>query len=63
MQGDRFAPVAGLPPGLDVTTISELPSGALVIGVLTESMYVFDGPHLEQPWTGPTDCPATHRPS
>jgi diguanylate cyclase (GGDEF)-like protein len=43
MHGDRFIPVAGLPQGLDVTTISELPSGMLVIGILTESIYVFDG--------------------
>jgi diguanylate cyclase (GGDEF)-like protein len=41
--GDRFTPVPGLPPGLDVTTIYELPSGAIVIGVITESIYVFDG--------------------
>jgi ligand-binding sensor domain-containing protein/signal transduction histidine kinase len=41
--GDRFAAVTGLPPGLDVTTISELPSGELVIGVLAESIDVFDG--------------------
>ena len=41
--GDRFTAVTGLPPGLDVTTIYELPSGAIVIGVITESIYVFDG--------------------
>ena len=39
----RFAPFPGLPAGLDVTTISELPDGGLVIGLLTESIYVFDG--------------------
>ncbi len=43
MHGDRFAAVAGLPSGLDVTTISELPSGSLVIGLVTESIHVFDG--------------------
>jgi diguanylate cyclase (GGDEF)-like protein len=43
MHGDRFTPVAGLPPGLDVTTVTELPSGAFVIGVLTESIYVSNG--------------------
>jgi diguanylate cyclase (GGDEF)-like protein len=42
-QGDRFTPVPGLPPGLDVTTIYELPSGMIVIGLITESIYVFDG--------------------
>jgi len=43
MHGDRFAPVPGLPPGLDVTAITELPSGALVIGVATEAIEVFAG--------------------
>ncbi|HTD28105.1 MAG TPA: ATP-binding protein, partial [Xanthomonadaceae bacterium] len=43
MHGDRFTPVAGLQPGLDVATISELPSGALTVGVATEVIYVFDG--------------------
>jgi diguanylate cyclase (GGDEF)-like protein len=43
MQGERFTKVPGLPEGLDVTTISELPSGALVIGLLTEAVYYFDG--------------------
>jgi len=43
MRGDRFVAIPGLPPGLDVTTISELPSGMLVIGALTECIYAFDG--------------------
>jgi diguanylate cyclase (GGDEF)-like protein len=43
MHGDRFTPVAGQPAGVDVTTINELPSGALVIGILTEAIYVVDG--------------------
>ncbi len=47
MRGERFTAVPGLPPGQDVTAITELPSGAIVIGVLTESIYYFDG----QRWT------------
>jgi diguanylate cyclase (GGDEF)-like protein len=60
MHGDRFTPVAGLPPGLDVTTISELPSGMLAIGILTESIYVFDGhswTRIGQPQGLPSNTP------
>ncbi len=43
MHGSRFARVAGFPTGIDVTTIGELPSGTLLIGVLSESIWVDDG--------------------
>jgi signal transduction histidine kinase/ligand-binding sensor domain-containing protein len=43
MRGDRFVRVAGLASGLDITAITELPSGTLVAGLLTEAVDVFDG--------------------
>ena len=38
----------GLRPDLDITAIHELPDGRLVVGVLSEELYLFDG----QAWTG-----------
>jgi diguanylate cyclase (GGDEF)-like protein len=38
---------SGLPAGLDVTVIHELPGGRLAIGSLSEDMYLHDGSH----WT------------
>ena len=38
----------GLRPDLDITAIHELPDGRLVVGVLSEELYLFDG----QSWTG-----------
>ena len=46
MRGERFAPVglhSGLPPGLDVTAITQLGDGRLVIGSLIEQSYILDG--------------------
>ena len=60
MHGDRFTPVAGLPPGLDIATISELPSGTLVIGLATEVINVFDGrvwKEVGQPQGLPSNAP------
>ena len=48
MRGERFAPVgidSGLSPGLDVTAITQLADGRLVIGTLIEQSYVLDGGH------------------
>lgn len=44
--GERLRPLGldkGLPRDLDVTTIHELPDGALVVGALSEEMFLFDG--------------------
>lgn len=44
--GEQLRPLgvdAGLRPGLDVTAIHELPGGQLVIGSLSEEIYLFDG--------------------
>jgi len=46
MRGQRFVQIgtdAGLPANLDVTAIRELPSGEIVIGALSEQIYVYDG--------------------
>lgn len=42
-RGDRFKPAPGLPPGLDVISIGALPSGTLLVGVLTEALWVNGG--------------------
>ncbi|MCX7033354.1 MAG: diguanylate cyclase [Arenimonas sp.] len=44
--GDRVSPIgldAGLPPNLDITAIHELDDGKLVIGALSEEVFLFDG--------------------
>lgn len=46
MRGERFAPVgldSGLPPVLDVTAITQLSDGRIVIGTLAERLYFADG--------------------
>ena len=46
LQEDRFVPFgldAGLPDGLDVTAITRLADGRLVLATLTETLYVLDG--------------------
>ncbi len=46
LRGERLVPVgvdAGLPRDTDITTIHELPSGAIAVGTMSEQTYVFDG--------------------
>ncbi len=46
LRGERLEPVganAGLPRGIDVTAIHQLPSGAILIGTISEQVYLFDG--------------------
>lgn len=46
LQGGKITEIgldSGLPPGLDVTAVLELRDGSLVIGVLTEAMYMYNG--------------------
>ena len=46
LRGERFAAVGlttGLPPGLDVTAITQLDDGRIVIGTLAEQTYFADG--------------------
>lgn len=46
MRGERFSPLGldnGLPAGLDVTAITQLADGRLVIGALVEQSYFLDG--------------------
>lgn len=38
-----FGTETGLPPGLDITLIHELPDGELLVGALGEQTFVFDG--------------------
>ncbi|KFN48894.1 ligand-binding sensor domain-containing diguanylate cyclase [Arenimonas composti] len=49
--GEQLQPLgtdSGLRPDLDVTSIHELPDGRLVIGALSEEIFLFDG----ERWTG-----------
>lgn len=51
IDGERLLPLgedAGLPPGLDITAIHELPDGRWVVGALSGEVHVFDG----QRWHG-----------
>lgn len=44
-ENDQLVPQGeneGLPPGLDVTALHELPDGRLVLGTLSEELYLFD---------------------
>lgn len=44
--GEALRPLGldtGLPPGLDVTAVHELPEGRLAIGSLSEELFLFDG--------------------
>ncbi|HET8818216.1 MAG TPA: two-component regulator propeller domain-containing protein [Xanthomonadaceae bacterium] len=46
LRGDRFVPFGvdkGLPEGLDVTAITQLSDGRLVLATLTEMLYFLDG--------------------
>jgi len=46
MRGERFKQIgvdAGLPPGLDVTAVTQLNDGRLVLGTLSEQTYFADG--------------------
>jgi diguanylate cyclase (GGDEF)-like protein len=46
MRGERFAQIgldSGLPPALDVTAITQLRDGRVVIGTLVERLYFLDG--------------------
>jgi len=46
LRNDRFTPFgtdAGLPRDIDVTTIHELPSGAIAVGTFSEQLFVFEG--------------------
>ncbi|WP_162782015.1 ligand-binding sensor domain-containing diguanylate cyclase [Arenimonas caeni] len=50
-EADRLRPVgaeAGLRPDLDITAIHELPDGRLLVGALSEEIFLFDG----QAWHG-----------
>lgn len=43
MQGERFVPVgldAGMPAGLDITSLYQFPDGTLAVGTMSEQMYV-----------------------
>ncbi|MEO5596767.1 MAG: diguanylate cyclase, partial [Lysobacteraceae bacterium] len=46
LRHDHAEPIGektGLPPNLDITALLELPSGGLVVGTLSEQLYLFDG--------------------
>ena len=63
LQGERFVPVGldrGLPAGLDVTAITELSDGRLVIGTLSERLYFLQGGRWHELGTAqgfPTNAP------
>ena len=46
LRDGRFTQIgqdAGLPPNMDISAIRELPSGEIVIGTLSEQIYMYDG--------------------
>ena len=51
MRGDRLHQLgldSGLTPGLDVTSITELRGGELVIGTLSEQLFMYDGKRWQE---------------
>ena len=51
MRGERLWPLglgSGLHPGIDVTALTELADGELVIGTFSEELFLFDGQHWQE---------------
>jgi len=51
LRGDHFEPVgtdAGLPRGIDINTIHQLPSGAIALSTFSEQFWLFDGQRWHQ---------------